>query len=233
MKLAIMQPYFLPYIGYFQLMEAVDCFVVYDNIQFTKKGWINRNRFLLNGVDKMFTLPLKKDSDYLDICQRKLADSFKTDRKKLLSQLIGAYQKSPFFDETHHLLKECLFCEEDNLFRFILHSLSVAKKYLGIKTKIITSSSLEIDHTLKGKEKVISICMEMGANDYINPQGGTKLYDKADFEAQDINLSFIVPNNISYPQFNHEHVPWLSILDVMMFNERSTISEYLSSYNLL
>ena len=85
MKLAIMQPYFFPYIGYFQLIKSVDEFVIYDNIQYTKKGWINRNRILVNGTDYLISLPLKKDSDYLNVVDRQLAESWEKDRTKLLT----------------------------------------------------------------------------------------------------------------------------------------------------
>ena len=95
MRLAIMQPYFFPYIGYFQLIAAVDMFIVYDNIKYTKKGWINRNRMLQNGKDVMFSLPLKSDSDYLDVCERELAADF--NRDKLLNQFKGAYRRRPVF----------------------------------------------------------------------------------------------------------------------------------------
>ncbi|AVC45854.1 wbqC-like family protein (plasmid) [Rhizobium leguminosarum bv. viciae] len=90
MKLAIMQPYFFPYIGYFQLIHAVDKFVVYDNIKYTKKGWINRNRILRNGEDYTFSLPIKAASDSLDICDRTLSTEF--DRNKLVNQIQGAYR---------------------------------------------------------------------------------------------------------------------------------------------
>src|SRR5258705_11030314 len=98
MRLAVMQPYFFPYIGYFQLIAAVDLFIVYDNIKYTKKGWINRNRMLRNGKDVMFSVPLKNDSDYLDVCERELAADF--NRDKLFNQLKGAYRGAPNFSQT-------------------------------------------------------------------------------------------------------------------------------------
>ena len=121
MKLAIMQPYFFPYIGYFQLIAAVDLFVVYDNIKYTKKGWINRNRLLRNGQDATFTVPLKSASDALDIRERELADDF--NRGKLLNQFKGAYQRAPFFAETFPLVERVVRHEEGNLFRFLHHAL--------------------------------------------------------------------------------------------------------------
>ena len=227
-----MQPYFLPYIGYFQLMNAVDCFVVYDNIQFTKKGWIHRNRFLQNSKDRMFTLPVKKDSDYLDICQRKLADSFPFDRNKLVAQIKGAYQKAPMFNDVMPVMEKCLFHDASNLFEFILHSLLCIRDYLNIPSKLVVSSAIDIDHQLKSQNKVIAICQQLGAAQYINPFGGTELYNKSEFISNGIELSFLKPQEICYSQFIHEHVPWLSIMDVMMFNDPDTINKYLNMYTL-
>jgi hypothetical protein len=143
MKVAIMQPYLFPYIGYFQLIQSVDTFVVYDNIEYTKKGWINRNRILLNGADFLFTLPLKKDSDYLDINKRKLADNFEEHKKKFKGQLISAYSKSPEFKNAYPVIEQCLDCADMNLFGFIYNSLRQLCNYMDIKTEIITSSYLD------------------------------------------------------------------------------------------
>ena len=119
MKLAIMQPYIFPYIGYFQLINAVDKFVVYDNIQFTKKGWINRNRVLMNGKDEYFTISLKKDSDFLNVDQRMVSDIFKTDRIKLLRRISEAYRKAPEYNKVYPLVESIINEEEENLFAFI------------------------------------------------------------------------------------------------------------------
>src|SRR6188768_4511537 len=112
MSIAIMQPYLFPYIGYFQLMAAVDEFVVYDNIEFTKKGWINRNRILVNGKDTFITLPLKKGSDYLNVNDRYLADSWLTDRTKLMNKVTEAYRKAPQFNLAYPVIKKCIFFED-------------------------------------------------------------------------------------------------------------------------
>src|SRR5690349_10134683 len=114
MKLAIMQPYFFPYIGYFQLINASDLFIVYDNIQYTKKGWINRNRFLQNGKDVLFSIPLKKDSDYLDVRDRDLALDF--NKTKLLNQIKAAYQRAPYMNETYPIIEEIIQFDDINLF---------------------------------------------------------------------------------------------------------------------
>lgn len=232
MKLGIMQPYFLPYIGYFQLIAAVDTFVIYDNIKYTKKGWINRNRILVNGVDAIFTLPLKSDSDALDVLHRELAVSF--DRIKLINQFKNAYSHAPYFTEIFSLLERIVLHEDVNLFHYIHHSILLICEYLGIKTKILVSSKVPIDHNLKGQNKVLALCKAIGAHTYINAIGGLELYSHDDFQAQGINLEFIKPQLIEYTQFQSAFVPWLSIVDVMMFNSPDRIfSEQLFSYELI
>lgn len=216
MRLAIMQPYFLPYIGYYQLIAAVDAFIVYDNIKYTKKGWINRNRMLLNGTDATFSLPLKKDSDMLDVVQRELAADF--DRTKLLNQFKGAYGRAPYFDQTFPLLERIVRHEDSNLFRYIHHALIESCAHLGIGTSIRISSEVDIDHSLKGQDKVLALCRAMGAHTYINAIGGTELYAREAFEAHGIELKFIKSGPFEYPQFGAPFVPWLSIVDVLMFN---------------
>ena len=132
MTIAIMQPYFFPYIGYFQLINAVDEFIVHDNIQYTKKGWINRNRILSNGKDEYITLPLKNDSDYLNIIDRKLADSWPSDRNKILNKIRESYKKAPFYSDAIPLVEECFLYNDNNLFNFIYHSIRQVCNYLNI-----------------------------------------------------------------------------------------------------
>jgi hypothetical protein len=232
-KVAIMQPYFLPYIGYFQLINAVDEFIIYDNIQYTKKGWINRNRILDNGSDKLFTVPLKKDSDYLDVVDRKLSDTWDKDRKKLINSLYTLYHKAPYFEEAYSIVTECLLDDENNLFNFILNSLNRVNKYLDIETSIVISSSIGVDHSLKSQDKVLAICKAREATTYINAIGGMELYSKTVFESNELELKFIKSHSITYDQFDGAFVPWLSIVDVMMFNSKDTIKEYLNSYTLI
>lgn len=221
MKLGIMQPYFLPYIGYFQLISAVDIFIVYDNIKYTKKGWFNRNRMLLNGSDAIFSLPLKKDSDSLDVVQREIAADF--DRSKLLNQLKGAYKRAPQFEQSYPLLERIVRYEDQNLFRYTHHSIVQLCAHFGINSKIMVSSEVPIDHGLKGQDKVLALCAATGADAYINSIGGIELYAKEDFHRMGVNLQFIKPKPFEYPQFGSPFVPWLSIVDVLMFNPLNTI----------
>ena len=232
-RLAIMQPYIFPYIGYFQLINSVDEFVIYDNIQFTKKGWINRNRILANGKDQLITIPLKKDSDYLDIVERELSESWEKDKNKILNVIKSSYNKAPYFQETFNIILECLNNPERNLFKFIYDSIILINEYLEIKTPIIISSSINADHALKSQDKVLSLCKAQKADVYINSIGGVKLYDKEIFKHKEIELNFIKSNPIEYKQFKNEFVPWLSIIDVLMFNSKDTIKNYLNEYTLI
>jgi hypothetical protein len=225
MKLGIMQPYFLPYIGYFQLIAEVDQFIVYDNIEYTKKGWINRNRMLLNGTDTRFSLPLRKASDSLDVVQREISPDF--DRRKLLNQFRGAYQRAPYFEQTFALLDPIIHNVEKNLFRYIYHSITAVCCYLDIGTKIHVSSSVAINHELKSEHRVIALCKAMNAKTYINPIGGKELYDRSQFSMHGIDLRFIKTIPFEYQQFGATFVPFLSIVDVLMFNSPSAVRDHI------
>ena len=232
MKLGIMQPYFLPYIGYYQLINAVDLFIIYDNIKYTKKGWINRNRMLQNGKAAMFSLPLKSDSDYLDVRDRQLAATF--DRDKLPNRFKEVYRRAPFFLQTFPLIEQVVHCKDTNLFRFLHHSIVETCKHLGIMTPIKVSSSIAMDHDLKNQDKVLAICGEVGARTYLNPIGGKEIYSKEDFSRQNIALQFISSKSCEYPQFGGEFVPWLSIVDMMMFNSLESLqNHFLNNFELL
>jgi len=223
MKLAIMQPYFLPYIGYFQLIAAVNTFVVYDNIKYTKKGWVNRNRMLRNGSDVTFSLPIAKDSDALDIVERELAADF--DREKLLNQFKGAYSKAPHFDVTFPVLARIILNEERNLFRYIHQSIVEICGHLGLTTAIRISSEIDINHDLKSQDKVLAICKALDAVSYINAIGGLELYRCEDFAEQNVALHFIQAKPFEYPQFAGQAVQWLSIADVLMFNSLDVVKD--------
>lgn len=229
-----MQPYFCPYIGYFQLMNAVDKFIVYDNIEFSKKGWINRNRILVDGKDSFISLTLKKASDYLFVNDRFLSDSWSLERKKILNKIKEAYRKAPHFSEVYALIEKIILFEENNLFGFILNSLNQIKIFLGIQTSFIISSEINIDHSMKAEKKVIEICRAMKSRTYINPIGGIGMYEKENFKKDGIDLFFLKTDDITYSQFGNKFIPSLSIIDVMMFNDIENIKELLNnSYSLI
>ena len=224
---AIMQPYFLPYLGYFQLIAAVDVFVVYDDIKYTKKGWINRNRLLQNGRPAVFSLPLRHASDALDVRDRELAAGFRRD--KLLNKVAGAYGRAPFFAPTFALFEELVRFDDRSLFGFIEHSLRRTCAHLGIATEVRRASEVAAHRGLKGQDKVLALCEAVGTATYVNPIGGVALYSPDAFARRGIALRFLRPLPFEYAQFGDPFVPWLSILDVLMFNPLETVRERLSA----
>jgi hypothetical protein len=231
MKLAIMQPYFLPYIGYFQLVDTAERFIIYDNIKYTKKGWINRNRFLVNGRAAVFSIPLKKASDTLEVREREVSGAF--DRTKLLNQFVGAYAKAPEFRRAFPVIEEIVLCPETNLFNYVSHAVRRVCSYLRISTAIVTSSEVAINHiALRAQAKVIALCEALGAKEYINPIGGTELYDRHEFKRHGLDLLFLNTGDVRYAQFGDAFVSSLSIIDVMMFNSVDRIRDFLKLYAL-
>ena len=218
MKVAIMQPYFLAYVGYYQLIHSVDKFVIYDNLKYNKSSWVNRNRILLNGEDRLFTLPLKSDSDNLNNNERYLADNYKSERNKIIQWIKHSYKKAPFYNVIIQFIEIIFNQDSRNLFDFIYFSVHQICELLEIETEIIKSSSLKIDHSLKSEAKVIAICKYLNADIYINAIGGKSLYSKDSFSENNIALRFIKARKIEYTQFSNEFIPWLSIIDVLMFN---------------
>jgi len=229
MKIAIMQPYFMPYIGYFQLINSVDQFVIYDNIQFTKKGWINRNRILANGKETYISLPLKKDSDFLDVKDRVLAGTWQKERKKMLNIIAVSYKKAPFFNEVFPILEKIINFDDHNLFNFLLNSLREVLGFLKISTPVVVSSSLKTNNELKSQDKVIDICEQLAAKVYLNSIGGVELYNRLQFKQCNIELEFLKTSSFQYSQFKNEFLPWLSIIDVLMFNPVEEIKNFLDT----
>lgn len=228
MKLGVMQPYFFPYIGYFQLIRAVDVFVVYDDVNYIKKGWINRNNILSNGEGQLITLPLQGAS------QNKLINHIEIGgQHRILQSLRCNYGKAPYFDAIYAVIEDILMQTEKNLAHFLDYQLRQICGYLELKPHWHISSKLAKDNELRGQEKILAICEELGATHYINMLGGKTLYDKKLFAERGLDLTFIQPNAVSYCQFGNEFVPNLSIIDVLMFNDREQCARLLESYQLI
>lgn len=229
MRLGIMQPYFFPYLGYWQLLANVDKYVVYDDVTYIKGGWINRNNFLINGQKNLLTMQLEKASSYTLIKDIAIKDDF----VKFLKTIEMGYKKAPFFEDIFRLLKDICQCPDKKLGQFLFNSHIKICKYLGIDTELILSSSFEKHAELKGKDKVISICKQLGADEYINAIGGQELYDKKEFAENGIRLNFLQANLREYRQLKNEFVAGLSIIDIMMFNSKEEIKEMLNDFNLV
>jgi hypothetical protein len=232
MRIAIMQPYFLPYIGYLQLMNAVDKFVLYDDVNYINKGWINRNRILVNGQEYLFTIPLKDASQNKLVNEIYLSDDPKW-RGKLLKTFEQAYKKAPFYLTAFAVTEKIINLDAEKVSDWIADSFGILAQYLNIQTEIVPSSSIYQNTHLKGQERILDICQQEKGNHYINPIGGTDLYDKSIFDKAGIQLNFIKSKPIVYAQFKNEFVPWLSIVDIMMFNDIPTIQEILNEYELI
>ncbi len=233
MKLAIMQPYFLAYIGYFQLISSVDKFVIGDNLQYTRRGWFNRNKILNNGKEFPFVIPIKKEGSYKNVNLINLAKNSHAERGEILARIKHFYSKAPYYSANYPIIRKIFLHDSSNLFDFIDYSIREITTHLNINTQFILASSLDIDRGKSGYERIIEICKHLNTDIYINPIGGTKLYDKNFFLKEGIELKFIKSKNIVYRQFNHEFVPWLSIIDVLMFNSIEEINEMLNQYELI
>ena len=233
MKAAIMQPYMFPYIGYFQLIKSVDVFVFYDDVNFIKRGWINRNQILVNGNEFLFSIPLVKAS------QNKLINEVevKLDEKWLLqfySTLEQNYINAPYFKETVQLIKKVFSSEYITISDLAVESVKKVTDYLGFKTNF-EKSSISYEKT-KGRDKadrLIDICKLRNADTYINPAGGKELYSKEYFKKQDVDLFFIENKITPYQQFENKFVGGLSIIDVLMFNSIEQIQDMLNDYSLV
>lgn len=232
MKLAIMQPYFMPYIGYFQLINVVDKFVVYDDVNFINKGWINRNRILVNGQPYLFTVPLKNASQNVLIKDLQLAvdDNWKN---KFLKTLEFAYKKAPFFENTFELAKEVINTKSKFLKAWHFKSFGLVRNYLGINTTLIETSTKYNNRNLKGQERILDICLKENADHYINPIGGVELYSKEKILESGVKLNFIKMNEIVYHQGKGDFIPNLSIVDVLMWNPKEDIKSMLYNYTLV
>lgn len=226
-----MQPYFFPYLGYFQLINSVDAFVLYDNIEFTKSGWIRRNRILNNNHDRYIIVPIKKTSDYSHVRDIEIAEEF--DYLKMLRVIKGAYHGAPCFKGAYAVLEDILPPKSRNLFEYISSTIKSLCAFLNIETKVHVSSTISIDHSLKAQDKVIALCNALDADEYINPIGGKALYDKHTFAKSGVKLSFLRMSKVFYHQFNDGFMPDLSIVDVMMFNSQEKIIALLDRYELI
>lgn len=228
-KLAIMQPYLFPYLGYFQVMNAVDEYVIYDDVNFIKGGWINRNSLLVNGKPTLFSAALTQASPHKLINEITIQDDF----KKILKTISLAYGRAPYYEPVYELVSRICNFQDKNLAAFITNSFREIAAYLDIATKLIVSSTLDKDNSLRAQDKVIHICERLQATTYINAIGGVELYDKTAFTEHGIELYFLKTNVVTYEQYGKDFVPNLSIIDVLMFNSKESIRQMLEEYVLV
>lgn len=230
--MGIMQPYVFPYIGYFQLINAVDKFVVYDDVAFINKGWINRNNILVGGKASMFTIPLVGAS------QNRLIQEIEIDNltiwsKKFLKTIEQSYKKAPFYQEGIVIVETVFNSNPANIAALAVSSLKETCKHLKIDTEIVESSTVYNNQNLKAQERILDICLQEKVAHYINPIGGMAIYDKRLFADNKILLNFIKSKSVIYKQFGQEFVPWLSMIDVLMFCSVDEIHAHLNKFELV
>ncbi|WP_336953811.1 WbqC family protein [Acinetobacter sp. AS167] len=234
MKLAIMQPYFMPYIGYFQLINTVDKFIFYDDVTFIKQGWINRNQILINNQASLFSVPLSNASSHVLIKDVLINEkSYEKWKKSFLNSIFFSYKKAKNYEVISTLLHSVLDQKPKTISELAIRSIIEVSRYLGIKTEFEVSSETYQNTHLSGQNRVLDMCESENAITYINPIGGVELYSKNVFLQQGIDLFFIQSNKSIYKQFSGEFVPFLSIIDVMMFNDVEEIQEQLKNFDLV
>jgi len=233
MKLAIMQPYFFPYIGYFQLVAAVDHFMFYDDVNFIKRGWINRTNIIKKDGKQLLTINLSQSSQNKKINEIELSNH----QNKILLSIEYTYKKAPFFDSVFPLIEECINCPLNLISEFAANSIIKVSEFLDLNTKFSFSSEFHKTTVEYEKAKrLIDICYKENADIYINAIGGKNIYFKEDFRKKDIELFFIQPNSIKYNQEPLKTSGFeqnLSIIDVLMFNEKEAVLSLLSNYELV
>jgi len=234
MKIAIMQPYLFPYIGYFQLINAVDKFIFYDDVNFIKQGWINRNNILVNNQKILFSIPIEKISSYKKINLTKVnTNIFNKNKKKLIKTIEQSYKKAPYFSQIIGFIYSVLEMNSEFISDFAKKSIFEVCNYLKIDTKIINSSSIYNNDSLKSSKRVIDICNKEKVTQYINPIGGRELYSKEDFKRKNIELYFLKTKDIRYKQFKSVFFSNLSIIDVLMFNSKKEVRDMLIKFELI
>lgn len=232
MKVAIMQPYFFPYIGYFQLMHAVDTFVIFDDVQFIKKGWIHRNQIVMDGEPHPFTLSIQKMSQNKLICEHERALAEETVVRQI-KQLHHAYQKAPYFNEAMPVLERALSNPKRNVAIYLAQSLQEVAHYLQIDTSFLFTSDLKGNPALKGQERILDYCRQLDATHYINAINGRALYDEESFQKSGVALSFLQSDLPAYRQGTDTYLPYMSIIDCMMNCSAQHIHEMLHRYKLV
>lgn len=232
---AVMQPYIFPYIGYFQLIYASDVFVFYDDVNFIKQGWINRNKILGPNDPILFSVPLKKISSNKLIKDVEInIGVYQKWYKKFMKSLKQVYAKAPFFSEMFPLIQTVLEKPESHFINDLaIKSVTSITDYLQLSTNFYKSSeSFEESQQLDKAERLFYINKKLGAQKYVNAIGGKELYDRNQFQQESIDLHFLKPDLSAYEQFNNDFKPGLSIIDVLMFNSKEDVVRQLSNYHL-
>ena len=230
MILASNQPYFLPYLPYWQLIHAADLFLIGDDFAYKMGSWIPRNRILVQGRPTFFRMEIDHKSCNRLISEMRLAPLPVEDKLKTLEM---AYHRAPCFTAGFELAQRIVCNPERNLALFLEYAIREVCGYLGITTQIGRTSDIQGNSLLKREARVYDLCHRTGADTYINAIGGTALYHPDAFAREGIRLKFLKARLSPYPQFDGPFHANLSVLDAIMFNPRERLHEMLDEYTLI
>ncbi|WP_031428571.1 WbqC family protein [Flavimarina sp. Hel_I_48] len=234
MKIAVMQPYIFPYVGYFQLIQAVDTFVFFDDVQFKRRSYITRNSILINDKANTFSIPVQKANRDANINEIALhEETFNSWAEKFLKSLHHAYAKAPYFESVFKLIQGVFKEGSADIASLTKRSIQKTCQYLNLKTEFKSSASIPYEKSGDGQDKILSICGFLEANTYINAINGRDLYNSEAFEKKGTNLLFLEPNVAKYEQFSANFTSHLSIIDMMMFLSPQEIAAHLKQYQLI
>ena len=209
----------------------MDLLVLADDYEYSKGGWINRNRFVINKKISYITIPLESGSDSLTINERQISQNFKP--ISTIRKISNSYTRSPNKECANKLVNEIFLESERNLFKYILNSIIQVCNYLEIKTRIVPLSTLGISKLVRREDRVIEICKNLGASQYLNPEGGRQLYEAKKFHKLGLELQFLDHKPIEYDQFIPKFEPRLSILDLIyMIDSPQDLYLQLQSYSI-
>lgn len=232
MKIAIMQPYFFPYAGYFQLIQAVDKFIIYDDVSYIKGGWVNRNNFLVNRAKSLVTVPLQNGNSGVPICEVLLAGKREYWGRKILKTIQQSYAKAPYFEPIFQLFEDVMCDPSNHISELNVKAIKMVCRYIGIETDILDTSRAYGNNHLASSDRVIDICKIEKADCYINAEGGRSLYSSEEFLEAKLELRFLKPRLPNYKQVGGDFVSGLSIIDVLMYMSKEEVLASMNVYSL-
>jgi len=230
MTISSNQPYFMPYLPYWQLIDCADLFLVGDDFSYRKSSWIPRNRILVNGRVQFFRIELRHQSSNTLIRDMEIVPP---DLSVKLRTLEMAYHKAPCFAEGYALCERVLRFPSGNLCEFLTASIKEVCKYMYIDTPIGFTSDVPGNSEFRNKERIYHLCKYYGADTYVNATGGQALYDYDGFRSHGLRLAFLRTEIPAYKQLSDRFVPGLSVMDAVMFLSREQLRDMLDKRSFI
>lgn len=229
-KIAIYQPYFFPYLGYWQLLDAADVFIVGDSFQYIMRGFINRNTILLNHAPHRFTMSVRGGSPQKRISEVEVIDDF----RKLRKTLRHAYGNAKHYSEAMDLIEHILCFPDRRLARFLGHQIATVAEYMGLGTEIVYMSELsDLGETSSREQRLCGWVKQVRGNCIVNPTGSKSLYSPSDFTRRGVTLAVLEPHQVSYPQNTRNFIPNLSLIDALMHCSKAQLASLVRSYDII